>query len=1787
MNRIVDYRTDFYSLGIVFYEMLVGHPPFQSTDALEIVHSHIAKHPPAPYTLDQRIPKTLSNIVMKLLAKNAEERYQSAEALKADLQKCLKQSETLGYIEEFSCGQQDSMDKLQIPQKLYGRDLEIFTLSRAFSRVSRGTTEIALISGYAGIGKSALARELYKPVTQSHGYFISGKFDQLQRNIPYSALVNAFTDLVRQLLTKSEIQLNHWKECILNKLGANAQVIIDVIPELELIIGVQSPLPTLGSAEEQNRFHFTLKQFFQVFCQLEHPLVVFLDDLQWIDTATLKLFELILTDTENQALLLLGAYRDNEVDDVHPLKMALESLKQAGLINPSEIVLTALNIDHITQLLAETLHVAQETVKPLAKLIHQKTAGNPFFIGQLLKKIHEDKLIVFQNGQWQWSLEELKNQDFTDNVITLLVDKLKKFPLQDQNVLKFAACLGNRFNLKMLAIVYEHSVQETLSDLWQAMQQGLVLPLDDNYKLLTHTTEPIDSYFRFLHDRVQQAAYSLIELVQRQPIHLKIGQLLLENTDTLEETLFEILHHFNASITLITEPEKIIHLATLNLKAAKKAKLATAYELAEQYLMVCLQLLPQDTWQTQYTLTFEIYKTFAEIAFLRSQPEQAEQYAQLLLAHAQSALEKIQVYLIQLEQYQLIGQFETQLDIGRKALALLTINLPTTPDELQAFITTSVQQISLIMQEKSWTEMIETPTVTDEQMLTAMKIIDNMIIAAFFIGDPLLLGALSAKQTALSLQYGNSNFSASGYVIFAITKLKIFNDIKGAIEFGQFAMTVLNKFQDRYTAGRTLMFYNIHLAHWNQPMRQLKKEFERGFQYSLESGDLGFAGFNLAWTIYTPFFYGENLNTVYNDALNVLKHLRKVGNFATIVIQFAVVQAILHLQGKTLHLETLSSKECNEEEMWKNFGNIPLFAAWFYGTKVRSLYLFEHYQAVLDIYPRFHLTDVLVAHQTFHPEIYLYNALAITAVYQEASSEQQVEYMQRLQDFATKIEMWADIYPPNFGFFHWILQAEMARISGKIVEAMRFYDQAIQIADENNFTQFEALGNELAAKFWLSQNKLDFASLYLTKAYHLYNFWGATAKTLDLTQKYPYLLIKSTNSEATRETLTATFLHTATTAFSVGKSDLFDLSTVMKASQAISKEIILEQLLRQLIQIVIENAGAQSGLLILKEAEQFWIKAEGGVYLQEVNIFEALPLESVRQDTLIPVSVINYVIRTQKEVILSNATESELFRADPYIAQQYPKSLLCLPIIYQGQVSGVLYFENNLISHAFTEDRLTILKLLSSQIAISLQNALLYKQHEKARHEAELANKSKSVFLSNMSHELRTPLNAILGYAQILSINNMLNAEQQEGVDVIKRSGEYLLMLINDILDISKIETDRFQLQPNDFNFGKFLKNIEEMFWIRAKQKKIAFIFERLSMLPTGVHGDEKRLRQILVNLLDNAIKFTERGGICLKVGYMDATEKTDNQRKIRFQVEDTGMGIAPEKVGEIFLPFKQIDDDKKWTAGMGLGLFMTRKLIEMMGGELRVFSTLGNGSTFWTELALEEIPHFVEAKVEKERIIKGYEGDKRTILVVDDVLENRLVVVNLLEPFGFKMVEACDGRDGLMKAQTLHPDLIVMDFVMPVMDGFEATRQMRKIPTLEKIPIIAASASVFDNDRREGIAAGCDAFIAKPFRANVLLELLQKYLSLTWIYQVEEEKIEPTHKREELDEQILIGPSPTDASTLFELAMMGDIKGVVQQVEKLEQADESLMPFANQVRLLAKEFKEEQICDLVERFTK
>jgi predicted ATPase len=596
MNRYIDYRTDFYSLGVTFYEILTGQLPFVTKDPMELVHSHIAKEPVAPNQLKPEIPLAVSSIIMKLLAKNAEDRYQSASGIRVDLEDCLIQLKTTGKIIYFTPGQRDKSGQLLIPQKLYGREIEVEKLMTAFERVSTGNSEVILVSGYSGIGKTSLVSEIHKPILRQRGYFIAGKFDQFKRNIPYAALIQGFSELIRQLLTESAPQIANWKEQILTALGENGQIIIDVIPQVELIIGTQPEVPQLEPTESQNRFNRVFQRFIRVFAQQSHPLVLFLDDLQWADSASLKLIQLLTTDIDSQYLLMIGAYRDNETSPTHPLILTLEEIQKTGA-TVNNIILETLSLTTVNQLVTDTLGDSQRT-NLLAKLLFNKTQGNPFFLTQLLQAIYAERLLQFDftEGRWLWDLEQIQAIGITDyNVVELVARNIQKLSEDTQKVIKLAACIGNQFNLEVLAIVSENTLLTTADNLWEALQAGLILPLSNAYKIpLFFDAEEqgslnLNEYrvsYKFLHDRVQQAAYSLIAEEEKKATHLKIGQLLLQKTAkyALEDNIFDIVNQLNIGRELITEPLENYEVAKLNFLAGKKAKIATAYEAAVKYL---------------------------------------------------------------------------------------------------------------------------------------------------------------------------------------------------------------------------------------------------------------------------------------------------------------------------------------------------------------------------------------------------------------------------------------------------------------------------------------------------------------------------------------------------------------------------------------------------------------------------------------------------------------------------------------------------------------------------------------------------------------------------------------------------------------------------------------------------------------------------------------------------------------------------------------------------------------------------------------------------------------------------------------------------------------------------------------------------------------------------------------------------------------------------------------------------------------------------------------------------
>ncbi|MEH2315884.1 hybrid sensor histidine kinase/response regulator [Nostoc sp.] len=1801
MNRSIDYRTDFYSLGVTFYQMLTGSLPFNAADPLEFVHCHIAKTPIPPQELNPKIPPAVSDIVMKLLAKTAEDRYQSTLGLKADLETCLTQLQTDGEISHFLVGQLDSYSQFSIPQKLYGREIEVATLLEAFDRVSSGTTEMMLVSGYSGIGKSCLVHEVHKPIVRQRGYFISGKFDQFKRNIPFASLIQAFQDLMRQMLTETDDQIAVWKSKLIDALGINGQVIIDVIPEVERIIGPQPAVPQLGPSESENRFNRVFQRFIHVFNQPEHPLVLFLDDLQWADSASLKLIQLIMTDPDSQYLLLIGAYRDNEVSATHPLIQTLEQIQQTGAI-VNNIILQLLDIAHVKQLVADTLRTEILKAKPLAELVFLKTQGNPFFLTQLLKSLYQDSLLSFnfERGFWEWDIEVIKGVNITDNVVELMASQIQKLSAKTQNVLKFAACIGDKFSLDMLAIINKTSQSETAADLWSALQSGLVLPLNNSYKtplvfdseqmetenrrsLITHNSSPIT--YKFLHDRVQQASYSLIPDDQKKQTHLKIGELLLKHTSEtdIEENIFEIVNQLNIGAEFIIQQPQKDRLAQLNLIAGQKAKAATAYESSVKYLNAGLGLLAANSWECQYNLTLNLYVETAAVEFLNTNFERAEMLSDVVLAQAKTLLDRVQVSETKMQFYIAKNQMQAALNTGLQVLKMLGLPLSVKPPRRLTRLNLGGKQIE---------DLAELPEMTDAYKLAALRVLINLI-PPVYIAAPELYPQVVFKMTNLCLKDGNSPLSAYAYVLYGMFLCGAFEDMDSGYKFGQLGLKLLNQFNAKEMTAKIYETFNYFIRHWKEPAINTIEPLLEGVQRGLETGDLEYASYSACFYCTHLFFIGENLEIVLPKQAQYIALMQKNKQEFQTIYANIIRQTGLNLIKKTAEPYRLIGESFDENQMLPILINSNNYMAIYpiYVSKLILGYLFKNYDRAAE--------DALVAEKyeqggrglMYKAEHKFYYSLTLLALYRTALKSDRQQYLSQVAAHQKKMKQWALHSPANYQHKYDLVEAEKARVLEQDIKAIAFYDRAINGAREHGYIQEEALASELAAEFYFASGREKVANTYLNDAYYGYGRWGAKAKVKDLEKRYPQLF-RISKRETVSTDVTRIISSTAESA-----SDLLDLATVIKASQALSGEIVLGKLLSKLMTIVLENAGAQTGYLILEKSGELLIEASGGVDKNDITVLQGIPVSTSQQ---LPISLINYVARTRENVVLSDATCKGTFTTDTYILTHQPKSVLCTPLIHQGKLSGILYLENNLTIGAFTSDRLEVLQLLSSQAAISIDNARLYKDlklantglevkvqertlelqeknvHlQKAQKTAQSANRAKSDFLANMSHELRTPLNGILGYAQILKRDKSLTNSQKDNVGIIYQCGDHLLNLINDILDLSKIEARKMELHPTDFHFPEFLQGIAEICRIRADQKGICLIFEQITQLPTGVKADEKRLRQALINLLGNAVKFTETGGVAFKVGY--------HEGKIRFQVEDTGVGMASEQLEEIFLPFQQVGDHSRKAEGTGLGLAITRQLVQMMGGKIQVKSTFGKGSIFFFDLDLPEVSQYVDIVKEEQRNIQGFNGYKRKVIVADDRPENRSILVKMLSPLGFEIEEAIDGQDCLKKASEWNPDCILMDLMMPQMSGLEATRRLRRSPELKNIIIIGTSASVFDFDLNKSKEAGCNDFLPKPIRITELLEKLRLHLELEWIYEEGESQVS-TGNQQENTQQSLVAPSPEEITSLLNLAMKGDLKGIVEQVIHLEELDVKYAPFSLELRQLAKGFQVKKIREILKK---
>ncbi|WP_299407775.1 PAS domain S-box protein [Acaryochloris sp. IP29b_bin.148] len=2234
----------------------------------------------------------------KLLAKNAEDRYQSALGLKHDLEHCLTQLTEQGEIEPFELGQRDVCDRLLIPEKLYGRAAEVHTLLEAFDRVSQGNTELLLVAGFSGIGKTAVVNEVHKPITQKNGYFIKGKFDQFNRNIPFSAFVQAFRSLMGQLLGKSDLQLSSWKAKILAALGHCGQVLIEVIPELERIIGEQPSVPELSGTAAQNRFNLLFGKFIQVFTTPEHPLVIFLDDLQWADFASLNLLKLLTDESKSGYLFLLGAYRDNEIDPAHPLMMTLDEIKKT-LTALQTITLGPLSQNDMNVLVADTLQCEPEIAVPLTELIYQTTQGNPFFTNRFLLSLHHEGYISYDRalGQWQGDLMQVRQLGLTDDVVGFMVDQLQKLPQSTQEILKIAACIGNQFELSTLSIVCKQPQDHIAPALWSSLQAGLVIPESETYKFFQDCSSalgidrPVALTYHFLHDRVQQAAYSLIPETEKAKTHYQIGKLLSQNNaqDKTEANIFAIVEQLNRGEALLTQQSERENLAQLNLAASLRSKNATAYQAGLEYASTGLSILGEGRWQKQYELTLELTNLAAELAFLVGDFLAMESLIITIQEHSKHPIDRSSSIKTQIQFHISQQDFNAAISIARIFLQENDFYLPEKLDFEE--VVENYKAFQPYLRQFSDQQILELPSLTDQKQLAIANILISIAIPAIS-SDTNIFWFIILELVKLSIESGNSHFSAYAYASYGILINLIEKDIEKYYQFGQLSLEVVDLFEQNITRCRVFEVVGAYTVYLKSHLLMAIPLLEKAYVSGLESGDFEYASAAVFVKYQMLFFSGECLGDLQPDLFKGIDAIKKLKNNFTLVLQELIVQSVVILVNPSREPQDLDNKYSELDKPIESIKavNDNFSLQIFYLHKLFLKYLLYDKEQILFLIEKIHECSDAATGWLTEYIFYFYESLTYLDhidCTEDLEQERVTQYLQKVQINQDRFAKLAESAPMNFQHKYDLVEAEKNRFLNNKIEALELYDAAINGAKEHGYLQEEALANELVAKFYWEWGKETVASTYMQAAYHCYARWGAKAKTDDLERRYPELIqpilqptAPSFNPLDTLARLAEPNLstHSSTSAQSTqaNLNVAFDLAAILKGAQALSESLHLEELLEKLALMMLQNSGADRLVLLLPEADDTW-------HIRATATPEKMELSSVPlADHLdLPLQLIQFVKNTQ-ETLAVDDLKTDLPIMDRYLETQKPRSVLCLPILHQGHLNGLVYLQNQLASGVFTCDRITVLNFLCSQAGISIENARLYESvalkstiiesavdgmailedgkyiylnevhatlfgyrreellgqsceilysptevqrlhaiafpivaktgqwsgeatatrkdgssfaievsllllddgklicicrdisdrkiaeansrllasvvessndviltknldgmitswnqaatelfgyleaealgqsilmlfpsdrlqeeahivsrlknkerienfetvrlhkqgypidisvtisplvnlegevvgaskivrdirerkmaedalrksdtqfrnllsnldgvvyrckndsawtmefmsdavtalsgypatdfinnsnrtyasiihaddvdrvdqavseglalhqpfsmeyrvihrdgsvrwvtekgkgmfdaHQQlqylegvivdisdrklaeenlrfseqrfrraiedapfpimiyaedgevlqlnttwtestgythadipttddwalkafgektnasnwekgefsihahdgqvclwqfssawldtlpdgrriiismavdvtqrrqaedeleqanqqlanyshtlerkveertqalqvAKEQADSASRAKSEFLANMSHELRTPLNGILGYTQILNRSQTLSGKERHGIEVIHQCGSHLLALINDILDLSKIEAGKLELQPTETHLPTLLQSVVEMCKVKAQAKHLELVYEPSPHLPEGIVVDEKSLRQVLINLLGNAIKFTNQGRVTLRV---EVVKITGTQASLLFQVIDTGMGIAPTHLSRLFDAFEQVGTPQQQAEGTGLGLAISQQIVNLMGGNIEVASQLGYGSEFCFRLVLPRLKQWGQLPTNSDiPPVIGYQGERQQILVIDDLQENRDVMFDLLQPLGFDLSEAEQGQEGLDHVRKHPIDLVIMDLLMPVMDGWEFLQQVHLDPGLQHMKVIVASALLSQSDRQLALEAGCDAFLVKPIEMQALLEVIAEQLQLTWIYEgITEEAPEP----EPLIADVLLPPSQT-LDVLKKLAQHGFISELREELEHLIQANSAYGPFVDQISSLAKAFLAEEI---------
>lgn len=1567
MNRDLDYRSDYYSLGITFFELLTGRLPFQAEDTLEWIHNHISKRPPSLCEANPAVPAALEAIVLKLIAKNAEDRYQSSYGLVSDLQECQRQWLEHGQISAaFTPGSRDVSERFQISQKLYGRESEIAQLSALFEAAASGGLKLCLVSGHSGIGKTALVNEINKPIVRERGFMIQGKFDQLQRNSAYSALARAFRGLIRQLMTESTSRLEAWRGVLLTALGGNGQLIVELIPELEAIIGPQPAVPKLPASEAQNRFQLVFHHFLKAFANAEHPLTIFLDDMQWSDAPTLNLLQRLFATHDLTHLLLICAYRSNEVDVGHPFRLMLNEIEQHHTV--AEIELKTLDEASVTALTADTLRRDLESARPLGELLARRAEGNPFFVNELLKSLHEEGAITFsaQTGQWNWDMEKVLRGGFSGNVVEFVVARLRKLAPDVQQLLQLAACIGNTFDLRTLAVISEHSPAAAGASLIEALQSNVIVPLDGNYRYFdTPESAQINPLYKFQHDRVQQAAYALIDEQRKRAVHLSIGRLMLKHAGPDEnERLIEIVSHLDEGRALIHAAAERHHLAELNLKAGIKARDSSAYEAAWRYLEIGRELLPADAWQTSYELTKELSTEYARCAYLTSRYDEAERCIDTILEQARTPLEKADLLAIRTRQYATMGRMAESIEAAIQGLLLLGVSFTRTPGRFD--IVRETLHVKWLLRGRKIADVVDAPPLTDPEQLVAIRLLMEIFPAAFLSGSGNLLPYLVLKSVTISLRHGNCPETAFAFAAYGMVLCGVLGDPALGYEYGRLAIALNDRFDDLRLKSRIIYVYAMFIHHWSNHWSSMTPWFKKGIEAGYQSGDLLYLAYSAQdCIIWDPKI---DLETACDEQRKYLTIVKDCEYRDSLDSGTLFLQMLLNLRGLTHERCSLNDAEFDEQNCLEGMRQRKFMTgiANYHIYKLEICFAYEEYAAARE-----HITeqDKLIHSSMALPQIVRYNLIAfltLAHLYPSMSESEKTGTLKRLRRDLAQMTAWARNCIENFLHLQRLMEAELAHLLGKPGKAVPAYTEAITLARKHEFRRDEALAHELCAKLYLSSGQERAAEGYMKAACLLYRTLGAERKARHIEQTYHVLIGQPSVSRVGRESASRLVTESASM-----RHDVLDMASVMKASRAISGEIVIEQLLKTVMEILLENAGAERGFFVTCENESVQIVAHSPA--------EMFAHSSLEDETSLPLSILNYVLRTRENVVLDDATRSNRFENDPYIRQTQPKSVICMPIIRQGELEGAIYLENNLTVGAFTEERLEVMTLLAAQASISIENARLYtslesKVRERTRElattledlkhaQAQLVQSEKmaglGTLVAGVAHEINNPTNFVnLGAASLEEdlkefkalLFGMLGDDNDPEITQhfeekfqrlhsalrnINEGTVRIKTIVRDLRTFSRLDEAEKKTVPLVENLESTIRLVRSQY-----QEGVEFITQfvdnpEIDCLPA-------QLNQVFMNVIVNACQAVLAKKITGQKGSVTVATRFRGP-EIAISITDEGIGMTEEVKQRIFEPFFTT---KPVGEGTGMGMSICYQIIEKHQGRFEIDSTPGKGTT-------------------------------------------------------------------------------------------------------------------------------------------------------------------------------------------------------------------------------------------------